>query len=133
METSIINDNHIARLQLRQQTLLEPDLEQTPIAGTLKRHGSNQLPLLKCRNPTHSIGTLARFEGMEALPYLTVAIRILLSVVNSRLIDVDQLSRGLGLQAFLKRLILEFIAFSIPVRLFFRLTPIFCIASLMFC
>jgi hypothetical protein len=49
------------------------------------------LPLLERRNPTDSLGTLSRFEGMKALPNLAVAIRILFSVINACFINIHNL------------------------------------------
>jgi hypothetical protein len=42
------------------------------------------MPLLERRNPTDSFGSFARLKGVETFPNLTVAIGILVSIINAR-------------------------------------------------
>ena len=133
MEAGIIDDDDITRLQLGQKTLLQPQLESVSVARAGKRHWGKNVPLLECRNPTNALSTFARFERLEALPDLAVAIGIILSIIDACFINVYHLSSSEGLQSFLKFLTLEVIPFSIAVGLFFRLNLSLRRASLMFC
>jgi hypothetical protein len=53
------------------------------------------------------------------LPNLTISIAILVSVIDARFINVDNLGSRLALQPLCKFLMFEFIPFSIAIGLFF--------------
>jgi hypothetical protein len=97
METGIVNHDDITRLQLGNQTRLQPLLKQDSVASAPKGHWGKQAILLQGSNPTDTLGTLAGFEGIEALPNLAVAVRILLSVIDTRFIHIHNLADGFAL------------------------------------
>ena len=70
---------------------------------------------------------------MKALPLRAIAIRILITIVNARFINVGQRVMLLGLQTLDEGLALYFISLSVAVAFFLRVKPILRRASLIFC
>src|SRR4028118_465670 len=103
------------------------------MTSTRKRHGCNQLALLKRGDPTHALRAFSTFKRLEALPNFAVAVGVIVSIINACFIHINNLPNCFCLQPLLELLPLEFIPFSIAVGLFLRVRLSFCRASLMFC
>ena len=52
---------------------------------------------LECRNPTDAFGAFTGFGGIEALPDFALAIGVVITIVDARFIDIDDLTRHLRL------------------------------------
>jgi len=59
--------------------------------------GANKLPSFRAAIPLTRERTFTRVEGIEALPNLAVAVRIVISVVDTYFIDISNLMRQLDL------------------------------------
>lgn len=80
-----------------QEASLKPRLKQVSITRTSKRHRGKQGVLLEGSNPTDSLSAFTRLERIEALSNFTVAVGILIPIVDSGFINIDNLLRLLGL------------------------------------
>jgi hypothetical protein len=94
VKTGIIDDDDIAWVQLRTRHFSNHISNKSRLHEPVKVIGANNFPCLRAAIQLTRSVRVFLFESIEALPNLTVAIRVVLSVINARFIDIDNLTRS---------------------------------------